>query len=384
MIGGRLDVERAGFRPIRGVSVNWHGQLEERNDPGDSGLIVDRGRFDTLLLERARALGVRVLQPASVLERRRHRNGWTVRVAEAGRSSERDVDFVADASGRSGLSGRRRKSSVRTVALYAYWRGSSLPEQPRIEAGSEAWYWGVPLPDGRYNTLVFLDPKRLREERGQPIPAIFHRSLDRSGMMTGCRDLRLDGAVCAADATPYTDEEGVTPLGIKVGDAALAIDPLSSSGVQKAIQTALAGAVVANTVLRKPEWRDAAMSFYRDTIEEASARHRGWAAAHYASVARRLGGTFWEDRAVGHSVEPSPAAAQPSARRSAGIHVEASPLVTFVERPCIEGDFVTMKVVVRHPQLDAPLAYLGRMRTGAAPERRSARHDASGGHPLLV
>ena len=152
--------------------------------------------------------------------------------------------------------------------------------------------WGMPLPDGRYNTLVFLDAKRVREERGRPVAGIFHRSLDVSGIMTDCRDTRLDGPVRAVDATPYVDLESVTPQGIKVGDAALAIDPLSSSGVQKAIQTALAGAVVANTLIRKPESRAAAMGFYRDTLEQASTRHRAWAAAHYASVARRLGGTF--------------------------------------------------------------------------------------------
>jgi hypothetical protein len=36
-----------------------------------------------------------------------------------------------------------------------------------------------------------------------------------------------------------------------------------------------------------------------------------------------------------------------------------SPLVEFVDLPCIDGDFVTVKTAVRHPELDAPLAYLG-------------------------
>jgi hypothetical protein len=36
-----------------------------------------------------------------------------------------------------------------------------------------------------------------------------------------------------------------------------------------------------------------------------------------------------------------------------------SPLVEFVDLPCIDGDFVTVKQSVRHPALDGPLAYLG-------------------------
>src|SRR5712675_2169144 len=66
----------------------------------------------------------------------------------------------------------------------------------------------------------------------------------------------------------------VAPTRIQLGDAALAIDPISSSGVQKAIQTALSGAIVANTLLRRPELTDAALSFYRTQLSDASERHR--------------------------------------------------------------------------------------------------------------
>jgi flavin-dependent dehydrogenase len=359
MIGGRLAVERAGFTSVRSVSLNWNGHVEERTDPTSRGLLVDRGRFDSILLERARALGVKVLQPASVLERRLQRHEWTVRLGNAASFSELAFDFIADASGRTGLSGRRRRSCVRTVALYTYWRGSVLPEQPRIEAGADAWFWGVPLPDQRYNTLVFLDPKRLRDERGRPLAEIFRRHLDGSRLMEGCRQLQMDGAVRAIDATPYISEEIVTPVAIKIGDAALAIDPLSSSGVQKAIQTALSAAVVVNTLMRKPESCEAAMPFYRDTVEQASARHRAFAAAHYASVAARQGGTFWEARAAAVPLEPRRASAETSAHCSPTSIVQPSPLLEFVEHPCIDGDFVTMKTAIRHPSLDTPLAYLG-------------------------
>src|SRR5206468_8030294 len=124
---------------------------------------------------------------------------------------------------------------------------------------------------------------------------------DRSGLMAGCRDARLVSPVLAADATPYLDEESVTPLSIKVGEAALALDPLSSSGVQKAIQSALAGAVVVNTLLRKPALREAAFRFYRESLGQASERHRRWAAEHYGTVAARNAASFWRDRATTES-----------------------------------------------------------------------------------
>src|SRR5260370_977413 len=142
-----------------------------------------------------------------------------------------------------------------------YWRGRTLPAMPRIEAGEDAWYWGVPLPDGSYNTLGFVDPGWLRSAPGSNLPERFQRLIERSGLMDDCRDAALIAPVTAIDATPYLSNDCVAPNRIQLGDAALAIDPISSSGVQKAIQSALSGAIVANTLLRRPELTDAALGF---------------------------------------------------------------------------------------------------------------------------
>ncbi len=360
-IGAREAVDAAGFRRVRSVLVKWDGEPQVREDAREQGLLVDRGDFDRLLLERARALGVRVLQPASVRERRSDDGGWSVNVEADGGAAHLRADIVADATGRSaGITAHRRRTGCRTLALYAYWRGSNLPEQPRIEAGSDAWYWGVPLPDGTYNTLVFVDVKHFRATRSGSLPARFLDLLDRSGLMAGCHDARLIGPVLAADATPYLDEESVTPLSIKVGEAALAIDPLSSSGVQKAIQTALAGAIVCNTMLRKPEASTAALRFYQQNLADASERHSRWAAAHYGSVVMRSGGKFWQDRAS-RIEAPSPSLPRDalSADALCAARVELSRELEFVDLPCIEGDFVTVKPALRHPGLEGPVAYLG-------------------------
>ena len=359
--GARAAVEAAGFQRVRSVLTKWDAGLHVREDTREQGLLVDRGRFDMLLLERARALGVRVLQPAVVRERRREGNGWRIRIDADGRTSDVRAAFMADASGRAaGMSARKRRTGCRTLALYAYWRGSNLPSQPRIEAGTDAWYWGVPLPDGTYNTLVFVDVKQFRAAGAGPLVARFRELLDRSGLMAGCRDAELAGPVLVADATPYLDCESVTRTSIKVGDAALAIDPLSSSGVQKAIQSALAGAIVCNTLLRKTASAAAALRFYRQTLADASGRHCRWAAAHYGSVAVRSGGTFWAERAAHAEPQPPLPARDPlDAQALAAACVEVSKQLEFVELPCIEGDFVTMKPALSHPGLEGPVAYLG-------------------------
>jgi flavin-dependent dehydrogenase len=366
---GAGDVENeTGAATVESVLVNWDGELRERTDPGAKGMLVDRGRFDALLLKHARAAGVQVLQPAVFRECLPSAEGHRITVERGGETIPVRARFLADASGRAfSTRGRKRRTGARTTAFYAYWQGSDLPKQPRIEAGPDAWYWGVPIPDGTYNTLVFLDPRTYAPERFQELIA-------RSDLLEGCRNIRLASPIMTADATPYIDEESVTRRSIKVGDAALSIDPLSSSGVQKAIQTALSGAVVVNTLIRRPESSEAAMQFYRSSLADASERHSNWAGEYYGAAAATRNTEFWRQRASGSY--PAKVAPSFTASDFADEPLALSPDLTFVELPCIEGEFVILKPALHHPSLDRPVTFVGgcemsplvqRMRNGMKP-----------------
>ena len=367
-IGAGDVFEKSGALAVESVLLNWDGELRERIDPESRGMLVDRGRFDTLLLKHAIAAGAKVLQPASFRDCTTLADGWRIRVEQGETSICIDARFLADASGRSFVTrGRKRQTGARTTSFYAYWEGSDLPKRPRIEAGSDCWYWGVPIPDGTYNTLVFVDPRTYSPDQLQELVA-------RSGLLAGCRDIHLDSPIQAADATPYIDEQSVTHNSIKVGDAALAIDPLSSSGVQKAIQTALSAAVVVNTLLRKPESSEAAMQFYRSSLADASERHCQWAGEYYGAAAASRNAEFWWRRAS--RSEPVEAAQPIAASNFADEPLTLSPRLTFVELPCLEGEFVTLKSALRHPSLERPVIFVGgcelpplvrRLRTGMKP-----------------
>jgi flavin-dependent dehydrogenase len=348
-IGAGDVFEKSGALAVESVLVNWDGGHRERIDPESRGMLVDRGRFDSLLLKHAIAAGAQAIQPAIFRDCRTLADGWRIRVEQGDKSICIDARFLADASGRSfATRGRKRQTGARTTAFYAYWQGSDLPKRPRIEAGSDAWYWGVPIPDGTYNTLVFVDPRTHAPDRLQELVA-------RSSLLEGCRDIHLVSPVWAVDATPYIDEQSVTPRSIKVGDAALSIDPLSSSGVQKAIQTALSAAVVVNTLVRKPESSEAAVEFYRSSLADASERHCNWAGGYYSAATRNT--EFWRQRAS-RSV-PAEVAQPISASDFADEPLALSPDLTFVELPCIEGSFVTVKSALHHPSLDRPVTFVG-------------------------
>jgi hypothetical protein len=81
-----------------------------------------------------------------------------------------------------------------------------------------------------------------------------------------------------------------------VGEAAVALDPLSSQGIQAALRSALQAAVVINTWLRHPPGRAAANTFYRDNHREAILRSERDAHKAYQDAARRFGSAFWRCR----------------------------------------------------------------------------------------
>ena len=323
-------------------------------------MLVDRGEFDRRLLARARAFGVRVHQPARVLKQTHDGAKWHLAVESDGASTQLDADFVADAGGRRGVSRQRHtRTGAATLAVYGYWRAKSLPTMPRIEAGQDGWYWGVPLPDGSYNTLVFVDPHQFRSASGTTILERFLRLLDCSTLMNDCRDAELIAPVRAIDATPYLSGDCVAAHRIQLGDAALAIDPISSSGVQKAIQTALSGAIVANTLLRRPESADAALSFYRAQLGEAFERHHRWAGEHYRDVAERCARPFWQQRAGQQAASDAAPLPAIDARGFATTPMELSSELEFAPTPCLQGDFVSLASALHHPRLASPVAFLG-------------------------
>jgi flavin-dependent dehydrogenase len=367
-MGAAKAVEAAGFHRVDRVSTNWEGSPSERRDPRALGRLVDRAAFDAALLSYAKSVGVRVLQPARVRDHVRTPEGWRLRVDSLGEVMDLGATFVADASGRAAqFRGQRSVMGPRTLAIYGYWTGANLPSWPCIEAGERAWYWGVPIPGGLYNTLVFVDGEHLRVETGQSIAdgRIDHQLkalLHRSTLMRGLQGSVLESRARATDATPYLYQDCVSEQHIRIGDAALALDPLSSSGVQKAIQSALSGAIVANTILRRRERRQAALRFYTDSLRDTANRHLAWATGYYATVAARHPDPFWTARAG----QADPITREPAATPSPSTFQveEDAPLrlstaCQWTDVPCLGEQFVEIRTALRHPQLEGSVAYLG-------------------------
>ncbi|HEY2738588.1 MAG TPA: hypothetical protein VGK45_09290, partial [Thermoanaerobaculia bacterium] len=131
------------------------------------------------------------------------------------------------------------------------------------------------------------------------------------------------------------------------------LDPLSSTGVQKAMQTAWSGAIAAHTILTKPENTAAARRFYADSHHATVKRHTAWAARHYDVARAHDGWSPLSRRGAGRETGEGPGVWAPF-----GAAVRLSPAAALIETPCITGDLIEMRRALVHPSLERPIAFL--------------------------
>ncbi|MEU9128456.1 NAD(P)/FAD-dependent oxidoreductase [Kitasatospora sp. NPDC048540] len=375
VLGVRPAVQAAGFRPATESLVRWRDERAEvvRLPAGVAGLTVDRGRFDRILLDAAVSAGARVLQPATARRARRTSAGWEVPLRSAGGDATVRARFLVDASGRGfALGGRKEPTAPRTIALHGLWHGARRPGPPtRVLAERDAWFWGTLRPDGSFRAMVFMDPRMLRRfgVGRAGLDGCYRGLLHGSALLDGLADARQAGPVSVCDATAFADPEPVGEDSIKIGEAAFALDPLSSSGVDKAMQTAMAASVTVHTLLAAGHDRQAAMDFYRDSQRRSVEQHAQWAAGHYAEHRIHRDRPFWLHRgplrqestpakgraSKGGASAPDPVPPGPTVPDP---WVRLAPTAALVDTPCAVGDRVELRRALSHPGLPRPVAFV--------------------------
>lgn len=365
LLGLRERVAEAGFRPGVRSHIRWaREQVEQVEQRGhEPGLIADRAHFDSLLLTAAAERGVQVLRPVAAQRIHRRPQGYLLLALQGSEELSIEARFVVDASGRGGfLPGSRSPTSARTLALHAYLRGPGLPDTPRAEAVEDGWYWGARLPDGTFSAMLFFDPALVASAgRGGLEPLLRSRLAD-SHLFRECASAALVESLRTRDATAYSASEIIGPDFVKLGEAAFALDPLSSTGVEKALQTALSGSIAVHTLLARPENASAALAFHTERQREAVEQHATWAASHYQELERYAESPFWKRRAVAPVQRPASALVPPEVTDPASllhVPVTLSEDVRLVEIPCIQGDFIEPCRALHHPSLPRAVAFLG-------------------------
>jgi flavin-dependent dehydrogenase len=223
----------------------WGGdELRDRSfifSPFGHGWHVDRARFDAMLVEAAEAAGVRVLRGTRVRAVRRGDADFEIDADRPLRAAR-----IVDASGRPArvartLGAERRQLDRLACAARVFAIGGAPAEDTFIEAVEDGWWYVSPLPEGRRMIAFFTDAQEIARRglaRADGWTAALARSERCRGLACGTPDDAIHVAGCAShELAPCAGDDWIA-----VGDAALAVDPLSSGGVAFALRSAVAAA----------------------------------------------------------------------------------------------------------------------------------------------
>jgi flavin-dependent dehydrogenase len=233
----------AGFLRHKGIWVEWNGKRRfepygsDKDDPW-RGLQAWRADLHSILLRRAHALGVEVLQPCRAL--RPCVEGGRVVGVEASRGALRAAFLVDAGGGRHWLARQLgikiEHHSVRLLAQYGYAVGECpiRDEAPAIMGEADGWTWTARVRPQLYGWTRLL---------------LGYSTFDANYLPDEFRGLETWGTTRGANVTWRIAAAPAGPGYFLVGDAAAVLDPASSHGVLKAIMSGmLAAQAIAQTV----------------------------------------------------------------------------------------------------------------------------------------
>ncbi|MDQ6704651.1 MAG: FAD-dependent oxidoreductase [Acidobacteriota bacterium] len=249
-------MEEAGFIRHSGIWITWSEEARFEAFGSDDGgpwfgYQAWRPTLDTMLLHRARELGVTVLQPCRALnlliDQRRIRGLRTSHGELASR-------FVIDATGGGHWLARNfgvriMKHSRPLIARYGYVAGEcpARDAAPAIVGNRDGWTWTAQIQPRLYQwTRLFFD----------------RWNVDRHAIPTELAALEPAEPVRGADVTWRALASPAGPGYFVTGDAAAVLDPCSSHGVLKAIMSGVMAAHCIENILRHGQEEESAASGY--------------------------------------------------------------------------------------------------------------------------
>jgi halogenation protein CepH len=277
MLGLTDELAQAGFVRKRGGTFKWGTSPDPWTfsfsvSPRMAGATsfayqVERMKFDQLLLDNARRLGVEVRERCSVtgvIDDGGHVTG--VRYADASRVEHQVLArYVVDASGHrsriyQAVGGSRQYSEFfRNLALFGYFENGRRLAEPNSGnilsvAFDSGWFWYIPLSPTLTSVGAVVRAELADKVQGDPETML--RSLIKEAPLI---DEYLSGATRVTDGEygklrvrkdySYHQTKFWRPGLVLIGDAACFVDPVFSSGVHLATYSALLAARSINSIM---------------------------------------------------------------------------------------------------------------------------------------
>jgi flavin-dependent dehydrogenase len=365
----------------------WKSIEPEWVESGDSA-IVSRAHFDAALMACAQERGVFVAQPASIKRISGVAGDWTIEFIDKDILRTAKAKFILDATGRSGH--QQFACSARLSAMWAEIPGEDLPKQlqkiTQVEALESGWLWGSCLPNQHYRVMWVGDPHSPRKFISGRPDKWLRAQCSTSQLFHTIAQAPFTHALNLCAATPYISLDAWREGRIKLGDAAFSLDPISSSGVEKAMRFSLAAVVAIHTILSNSShaYNTLAKDFFQERLLETSARHSYWTRSYYAqtwcqekefwqlrsqkmesffSLEKNAPGNHKEiidgfKKQIAYLENYNPPALKPLSQLDMTRLLCLDAGTNFVETHCVIDNQVKIQRAVNHSAIERPVAYL--------------------------
>jgi flavin-dependent dehydrogenase len=271
-------------------------------DPYGHGWHLDRAAFDRLLFQRAQDAGAHAHWRTRLIgvEQVCATSNWRLTVAGADGAHRRlSAKGLIDAGGRRSTlwrrTGARRQPLDRLVGIARTYRTAGASDSStRVEACAQGWWYTAPLPHARRMVMLMTDADLCHRARHADA-AIWEACLARTATTReALAEAVADSApqVHAAHSYRLRREFAGLPW-LACGDAAMALDPLSSGGIAQALR----GGVAAADAMQAWLQGDASLAReYEAALDAEFADYLDQRGAYYGMETRWSESEFWKRR----------------------------------------------------------------------------------------
>jgi flavin-dependent dehydrogenase len=259
-LGVAHEIERIGMPKYGAEFVSpWHAQsatFDFANAVDKSfpyAYQVRRSEFDDILFRNAARKGATTIEACRATAVQFHDHGAAVTVRrDGGQEQQWQTKFVVDASGRDTLlanqfGSKRRNTKHNSAAIFGHFSGAT--RLPGKAAGNislfwfdHGWFWFIPLHDGATSVGAVCWSYYMKSRRTDPQAFFLATIALCPALLERLRDATLCSPVTATGNYSYEVKRAAGRNYLLLGDAYAFIDPVFSTGVLFAMQSAFAGA----------------------------------------------------------------------------------------------------------------------------------------------
>ncbi len=286
-LGVADEVKAIGMKKWGAEFVSpWHAhkQVFEFADAMDKSMPmayqVRRSEFDEILIRNASRKNARVVEGCQVQEVNflPENTGASIKAKhEDGTVETVHARFVLDASGRDTFLGNRFKTKKRnkqhnSTAIFGHFAGAQR-NVGKTEGNitifwfEHGWFWFIPLADGITSVGAVAWPYYLKTRKKQPLEQFLMETIALCPPLNQqLQNAQLTAPAQATGNFSYACERSHGSNYLLLGDAYTFIDPMFSSGVMLAMNSAFVGADTVDTCLRQPQQAAAALKKFDHTM----------------------------------------------------------------------------------------------------------------------